>query len=66
MLFSVIVKDVSEQLLFEEDEPCYGVIGIKIELFDMYELLKMEEGLKEVQYDYYFSDEMKLFIQDIF
>lgn len=43
----------------EEDEHRYGVLGIKIELFDMDELLKIEEKFAEAQYDYYFPDGMK-------
>lgn len=43
----------------EEDELRYGVLGIKVELFDLDELKKIEEELAEAHYDYYFPDGMK-------
>lgn len=43
----------------EKDELLYGVIGIKIELFDLDELRKIESELAEAHYDYYFPDGMK-------
>lgn len=43
----------------EEDEKRFGVLGIKIELVDLSELLENEKKLAEAQFDYYFPDGMK-------
>mgnify|MGYP004539206271 CR=1 FL=1 len=43
----------------EEDELRYGVLGIKMELFDLDELRNIEEELATASYDYYFPDGMK-------
>ena len=43
----------------EEDEKHFGVLGIKIELVDLSELLENEKKLAEAQFDYYFPDGMK-------
>ena len=40
----------------EEEELRYGVLGIKVELFDMGELQKIKERLVEAYYDYYYPD----------
>ena len=43
----------------EEEELRHGVLGIKMELFDLDELQKIEAELAETHYDYYFPDGMK-------
>lgn len=43
----------------EKDELRYGVLGIKMELFDLDELRNIEEELATACYDYYFPDGMK-------
>lgn len=43
----------------EEEELRYGVLGIKVELFDMGELQKIKERLVEAYYDYYYPDGVK-------
>lgn len=43
----------------EEAECQYGVVGIKIELFDLEELRGIEEKIAEAQYEHFFPDGMK-------
>lgn len=43
----------------EEDECRYGVLGIKVELFNLEELLNIEEKIAEAQYEHFFPDGMK-------
>lgn len=43
----------------EEAECQYGVLGIKIELFDLEELRAIEEKIAEAQYEHFFPDGMK-------
>ena len=43
----------------EEDENHYGVLGIKIELVDLSELLENEKKFAEAQFEHYFPDGVK-------
>lgn len=58
----VTIDDVIARLrkyYSKEDELRYGVLGIKVELFDLDELQHIEDELAAVNYDYYFPDGMK-------
>lgn len=58
----MIADDVIARLrrYYSEDEELhYGVLWIKVELFDLDELQRIEEELTEAHYDYYFPDGMK-------